>query len=258
MIAGLENKVVVITGAANGIGAAAARQAAASCAAGLLLTDRDGDGCARLANEIGDSCEARAHTADLVGAGAGANVVAACVAAFGRVDGVVNAAGITDRASIAEGSLDDWDRLFAVNARAPFEIMQAAIRDMTGRSEPGSIVNIQSINAHCGAPAIGLYSASKAALAALTRNAAHAHMADLIRVNGINLGWTDTPSERVMQGDTLGLGPGWIEAVSVTKPWGRLLQPDEAARQIVWLLSDASAPLTGMCIDLDQYVVGQQ
>ena len=85
---------------------------------------------------------------------------------------------------------------------------------MRERGAGGAIVNILSINAHCGAPDLAVYSATKAALALLTRNAANAHRFDRIRVNGINMGWTLTPAEAVMQAETLGHGPGWLEAAS--------------------------------------------
>ena len=92
--------------------------------------------------------------------------------------------------------------------------MQAAIRAMRDRGAGGAIVNILSINAHCGRPDLAVYAASKAALALLTKNAANAHRFDRIRVNGINMGWTLTPAEAVMQAETLGHGPGWLEAAN--------------------------------------------
>ena len=156
--------------------------------------------------------------ADLADAAAPAALVQACLDRFGRIDGLVNAAGLTDRASFLDGDLDDWERLFAVNARAPFFLMQAAIAAMRQRGEGGAIVNIQSINAHCGTPELAVYSASKGALATLTRNAANAHRFDRIRVNGINVGWTDTPAERIMQGETLGHGSGWIDEAAASSP----------------------------------------
>ena len=94
------------------------------------------------------------------------------------------------------------------------------------------------------------------ALATLTRNAANAHRFDRIRVNGINVGWTDTPAERIMQAETLGHGPGWIDAANASQPFGRLLAADEVANLAVFLLSDASGPMTGALIDQEQWVVG--
>jgi NAD(P)-dependent dehydrogenase (short-subunit alcohol dehydrogenase family) len=194
--------------------------------------------------------------ADLADAEAAARVVAAAIARFGRIDGLVNAAGITDRASFLDGTPALWDRLFAVNARAPYFLMQGAIADMRGRRAPGAIVNIASVNAHCGAPDLAIYSATKGALVTLTRNAANAHLADRIRVNAINVGWTLTPSEIVMQTETLGHSRAWLDEVARSRPLGRMLEPAEVARLAVFLLSDASGLMTGAILDLEQRVLG--
>lgn len=248
----LAGRIVVITGAASGVGAAVARAAQGAGAAGLVLTDRDGAGLGTVAAELG----AATHVADLADPAAAPGIIDAALARFGRIDGLVNAAALTTRAGFPDATPDQWDALFAVNARAPFFLMQGAIRDMRRRGAPGSIVNILSVNAHCGIPELSVYSATKGALLTLTKNAANAHLADRIRVNGINLGWTDTPSERVMQAETLGRGPGWLAEVSATMPLGRLLSVEEAARHALWLLSEASAPMTGVAVDLDQSVLG--
>ena len=253
----LTDKVVVVTGAASGIGAAVARLAAASGAGGLLLTDRNGEGCRAVGDELAaGGAQVATVGADLSDLGAAAAVAGAAVRRFGRIDGLVNAAGLTTRASFRDGTPEAWEELFAVNARAPFFLMQAAIADMTARGASGAIVNILSINAHCGAPDLAIYSATKGALLTLTKNAANAHLRDRIRVNGINLGWAATEAEHRMQAETLGLGPGWIEEASAKMPLGRLLEPEEAARLVVFLLSDASAPMTGVAMDLEQRVVG--
>lgn len=248
----LAGRIVVITGAASGVGAAVARAAQGAGAAGLVLTDRDGAGLAAVATELG----AVAHVAELADPAAAGGIIDAALARFGRIDGLVNAAALTTRAGFPDATPDQWDALFAVNARAPFFLMQGAIRDMRRRGAAGSIVNILSVNAHCGIPELSVYSATKGALLTLTKNAANAHLADRIRVNGINLGWTDTPSERVMQAETLGRGPGWLAEVSATMPLGRLLSVEEAARHALWLLSEASAPMSGVAVDLDQSVLG--
>ena len=195
-------------------------------------------------------------SADLGDPEAPARLAQACIERFGRIDGLVNAAGLTDRASFGDATLDDWSSLFAVNARAPFFLMQAAIADMKKRGQGGAIVNILSINAHCGSPELAVYSATKGALATLTKNAANAHRFDRIRVNGINVGWTDTPAERIMQARTLGNGPGWLDAANAAQPFGRLLKPDDIANFAVFLLSDAAGPMTGAVIDQEQSVVG--
>jgi NAD(P)-dependent dehydrogenase (short-subunit alcohol dehydrogenase family) len=149
-----------------------------------------------------------------------------------------------------------WDELFAVNARAPFFLMQAALAAMLARGLHGSIVNVLSMNAYCGGPDLAIYAATKGALLTLTKNAANAHLKSRIRVNGIALGWIATEAEDRMQSQTLGHGPGWLAAAAAGLPLGRLLAPEEAARLAVYLLSDASAPMTGAIIDLEQSVLG--
>ena len=250
----LAGKMIVITGAASGIGRAIALLAGRAGAAGVLLTDRDGPGCQETQAEM--ASDAAVHVADLGEASAPAAIARAAIARFGRIDGLVNAAGLTTRASLSSGTPDDWETLFAVNARAPFFLMQAAIADQRARKAPGAIVNILSINAHCGLPELAIYAATKGALLTLTRNAANAHMADRIRVNGINLGWTLTEGEHRMQVEALGQDDAWAEAAAARLPLGRLIMPEEAARHAVWLLSDASAPMSGVAYDLEQKVLG--
>ncbi|TPJ34673.1 SDR family oxidoreductase [Mesorhizobium sp. B2-5-4] len=253
----LDGKVILVTGSTQGIGRAIAETLARSGAAGLLITGRDskrGNAVAAELSRLGTPTLFVA--ADLEDPATPAALAQACIDHFGRIDGLVNAAGLTDRASFLDASLDDWAALFAVNARAPFFLMQAAIGDMKKRGQSGAIVNILSINAHCGSPELAVYSATKGALATLTKNAANAHRFDRIRVNGINVGWTDTPAERIMQAETLGNGPGWLDAANAAQPFGRLLKPDDIANLAVFLLSDAAGPMTGAVIDQEQSVIG--
>lgn len=260
----LDDRVILVTGAAQGIGQSCARLAARSGAAGIMLTDRhDCRETGRLVREDGHArgTETGFVEADLHDKEAPLHVVEACLARFGRVDGLVNAAGLTDRGSLADATPALWDRLFTVNARAPSFLMQHCIADMVGRRSGGvavggAIVNILSMNIHCGADDLAIYSASKAALALITRNAAQAHRFDRIRINGINLGWTDTAAERVMHAGTLGRDEGWLSAQAALQPFGRLLTPEDVARLAIFLLSDASLPMTGALIDQEQWVIG--
>ncbi|MBX3568280.1 MAG: SDR family oxidoreductase [Rhizobiaceae bacterium] len=257
MEARIEGKVALVTGATQGIGRATAECIARSGAAGLMLTGRDAARGRAVAAEISAGGVATEFlAAELSDPAAPSAIVAACLARFGRIDLLVNAAGLTDRASVVEGSVEDWDRLFAVNARAPFLLMQGAIDAMRRQGKGGAIVNILSMNSHCGTPELAIYSATKGALATLTRNAAHAHRFDRIRVNGINVGWADTPAERMMQAVTLGQGEGWLAAANASLPFGRLLAAEEVANLAVFLLSDASGPMTGALIDQEQRVTG--
>ena len=252
----LADKVIIVTGAASGIGAAIARRAAAEGVGGLVLTDRHADGCGRLADELVGATEMCCVPADLAEDTAPQRIAQAAVARFGRINGLVNAAGLTTRGSVLTGTAAIWDQLFAVNARAGFFLMQAAIADMLARDAAGSVVNILSLHAHCGHPDLAIYAGSKAAMATLTRNAAHAHMADRIRVNAINLGWVATEAEHRMQAEILGKGPDWQAQAAAAMPLGRLVTAEETAKLAVFLLGGASAPMSGAVIDFEQRVAG--
>ena len=174
---------------------------------------------------------------------------------FGRVDGLVNAAGVTDRGTIEDTTVELWDRIFNVNVRAPFILMQECVRRMKRDGRPGSIVNIISMSGHGGQPFLTPYSASKGALLTLTRNVANALRADRIRVNGITLGWTDTPGEHAIQKAT-GAQEGWLPSAEKAQPFGRLIKPHDVAKLSVYLLSEDSEMMTGSIIDFDQNVRG--
>jgi NAD(P)-dependent dehydrogenase (short-subunit alcohol dehydrogenase family) len=253
----VDGKVALVTGATQGIGRAIAETLARSGSSGLLLAGRDAARGEAVAAEIGSlGTPARFVAGDLADPALPPLLVEKCLESFGRIDVLVNVAAFTDRASFLDADPALWDRLFSVNARAPFFLMQGAIRAMRERGEGGAIVNILSVNIHCGAPDLAVYSATKAALALLTRNAANAHRFDRIRINGINVGWTDTPGERTMQAETLGQGEGWLEKANAAQPFGRLLSVQDVANLAVFLASDAGGPMTGSIVDQEQWVAG--
>ncbi len=254
--ADLQTSAVLVTGAASGVGRSIAEHAVDAGAKRLFLTDVDAGGLSNTAESLSRAAEVATYAVDLSYADAAPEVFRRAKERFGDVDRLVNSAALTTRASFLEGSAELWDSLFAINARAPFLLMKEMITDLLARGVPGSIVNIQSINAHCGAPELAIYSATKGALQTLTKNAANAHLKDQIRVNGINLGWASTESEHKMQMDTLGAGEDWLTLASAKMPLGRLILPEEVARMAIYLLSNASAPMTGVSLDLDQSVLG--
>ena len=249
-------KVALVTGAAQGVGEATARLMAERGAAGLILVDRNTEQLARVADQIGtDACPAVAVPAELA-------EVAACFAAvdigttrFDRLDVLVNAAGLTDRGTIDTTTPELFDRLMAVDARAPFFLIQRALPWLR-RHGGGAIVNIASITIHGGPPSITAYVGAKAALAAMTKNIAAQVATDRIRVNVLNLGWTLTPNERIVQIEQDGRAPDWAERSAASLPFGRLLTPEDAARAICFLASDESGLMTGACVDFDQQVIG--
>jgi len=176
--------------------------------------------------------------------------------AFGRVDILANVAGLTDRGSILDTDLALFDKMFAINVRAPFFLMQDAIKLMQRDRIEGAIVNILSVNAHVGSPNLAPYSASKAALMNLTKNTANAVNALRIRVNGIILGWADTPGEHETLKRFHDAGDDWLDVAEASRPFGRLIKADDVARLIAFLSGPDSFPMTGSNIDFEQTVFG--
>jgi NAD(P)-dependent dehydrogenase (short-subunit alcohol dehydrogenase family) len=176
--------------------------------------------------------------------------------AFGRVDALVNAAGLTDRGTILNTSPDLFDRMFAINVRAPFFLMQDAAKIMRRERIEGAMVNILSMSGLGGQPFICAYSGSKGALMTLTKNIAFSLMPDRIRVNGLNIGWMNTPGEHAIQQSFHGADENWLEAAAARQPFKRLLEPAEVAKAIAFMCSDASGMMTGSIVDFDQQVLG--
>jgi NAD(P)-dependent dehydrogenase (short-subunit alcohol dehydrogenase family) len=250
-------KVAVITGAAQGIGEATARLLAERGAAGLLLTDRQVDkGEAVAADLRAGGTSVRFVPDDLAEPDAPHRIIAAADETFGRIDVLANIAGLTDRGGILDTDLTLFDRMFAINVRAPFFLMQGAIRIMEREKIDGAIVNICSVNAHVGGDRLSPYSASKGALQTLTKNVANAISGMRIRVNGLNLGWVDTPGEDLTRRTFDGSAPGWQAEAAQSRPFGRLLKPLDVARAIAYLASGESGIMTGAVFDFDQQVVG--
>jgi NAD(P)-dependent dehydrogenase (short-subunit alcohol dehydrogenase family) len=252
----LHGRVVIVTGSTQGLGAQIARRVVALGAAGVVVCGRDRERGERGRDElIGVGADALFVAADLADPDQCRAIVHACDERFGRVDGLVNAAGLSSRGTLDDTSVELWDRLFAVNVRAPFVLMQEAARLMRRKGGGGSVVNIITMASHGGEPALTGYSASKAALAALTRNAGYQLQPDRIRVNGLNIGWTATEGEHAVQTAT-GAPDDWRAAADASRPFGRLLAPDDIAPMVTYLLSDAAQMVTGSVIDFDQTVHG--
>jgi NAD(P)-dependent dehydrogenase (short-subunit alcohol dehydrogenase family) len=262
----LEDRVVLVSGGTSGLGAAIARAAAREGAL-VAVTGRRREPGEALAVELGTrqsrasqsgAAAARALfiQADIGEVEQARACVTAAVAGFGRVDSLVNAAGLTSRGTLLDTTPELFDAHIAVNLRAPFFLMQAVVADLVARQAPGTIVNVLSMSAHGGQPYLAPYVAAKAGLAGLTRNAAHAHRWDRIRINAVNIGWTDTESEDATQRRFHGAGDDWRDKAAASLPMGKLGQPGEIADFVVFLLSDRSGVVTGSVIDWDQRVVG--
>ena len=247
----LDDKVVLVNGGSQGVGAAIVR-AAVREGATVVFTGRRAEVGEKLAADTG----ARFVRADLADPAQARDSVVQTVEAHGRVDCLVNAAGLTSRGSLLDTTPELFDQHMAINLKAPFFAMQAAVADMTARKAPGTIVNIGSNCAHGGPPYLAPYSTAKAGLAGLTRNAAHAHRFDRIRINTVNIGWTDTEGEDATQRAFHDAGDDWREQAARSQPMGKLGQPDEIAEFVVFLLSERSGVVTGSVIDWDQNVLG--
>jgi NAD(P)-dependent dehydrogenase (short-subunit alcohol dehydrogenase family) len=213
-------------------------------------------GEALVAELAGQGAKAMFVRADLADAGQAKDTVAQVVRAYGRIDCLVNSAGLTSRGTLLDTTPELFDQHIAINLKAPFFAMQAAVADMVRRAEPGTIVNVITSSAHGGQPFLAPYVAAKAGLMGLTRNAAHAHRWDRIRINGLNIGWTATEGEDATQRAFHGAGDDWREQAAARLPMGKLGQPDEIADFVVLLLSDRSGVVTGSVVDWDQNVLG--
>lgn len=251
----LDGKVILVTGATQGVGESVARAAAESGAAGLVLTGRSQARGDAVAKDISKTCPAIFIAADLADPVATRRVVGEGAKKFPTIHGLVNAAGLTDRGTIFDTSVELWDLLYAVNVRAPFILTQEIATRLRDQRKPGSVVNIITMSSHGGQPFLTAYSSSKGALATLTKNTANGLRSHRIRVNGLNIGWMDTPGEHAIK-KREGQPDNWLEIAEKSQPFGRLLKPKDAAVLAVYLLSDASELVTGSVIDVDQNVMG--
>lgn len=253
----IDNRICVVTGATQGLGAAIARRLAAAGAAGITITGRNETRGTTLAREISERYGAPVLfiRADLESVADCRAVIAQTHERFGRVDVLVNAGALTQRGTILNTDPDLFDRIFATNVRGPYFLMQEAIRHMIRDGIAGAICNIGSISALSGQPFISAYCASKGALATLTANTAFSVMGNRIRVNQLNIGWMASDKEQEIQ-MTETNDPDWMEKAAAKLPFGRLVSPEEVARAVNFLVSDDAGLMTGAIVNFDQSVWG--
>lgn len=256
-LSSLHGKVAVVTGGTQGLGAAISTLLAERGATGLVICGRNaakGEAQAVHLRKLG--VQAVYVQADLGNVADCRKVLKKADATFGRVDILVNAAAITDRGTILDTSPELFDRMFAVNVRAPFFLMQEAVAIMRRENIEGSIVNIGSMSAMAGQPFLAAYCTSKGALATLTRNTAYALLRNRIRVNGLNIGWMASEGEDRIQREFHNAAPDWLEKAAASQPNGRLVDPKEVARAVAYLASGESGLMTGSVIEFDQSIWG--
>ena len=255
----LTGQNVLISGGTQGLGAAVARAAAARGAGAVTITGRSaGPGRALVAELEAAGTPAQFLQTDLSDIAQARASVAGAIEAFGHLDGVVNAAGVTTRGTMLDTTPELFDSHIAINLKAPFFIMADTIRHLRDRGASGSIVNIISIAELGGQPYLAPYVAAKAGLAGVTRNAAYAHRWDKIRINGIDIGWTATEAEAKLQQDEHGAGEDWLARADASVPMGRISRPENLAEFAIFLLSDRAGVVTGSVIDWDQQIIGGQ
>lgn len=252
----MDGKICFVAGATQGVGAAIARRLAAAGAAGIVITGRSADKGAAvvegLIKDLGTKsifCKADfANTDECIAA------VATCEKVFGRIDTLVIAGATTARGTILSTTPETFDHIFHTNVRGPYFLMQAAIKSMIKNKIEGTICSIGSISSLSGQPFINAYCASKAALSTLTANTAFSVMGNRIRVNLLNVGWMASDNERQIQ--AAANGDGWEQKATTKLPFGRLIDPEEAARAVNFMVSADSGMMTGAIVNYDQSVWG--
>lgn len=238
---------------------------------GLAIAERLlADGCRRIVVSGRDVARGEAAATALRASGADVAFIAADMASvpdvtglvdqaaarFGRLTALVNSAAATDRGSILDTTPERFDHIFAVNTRGAFFALQRFAQLAIQNGHPAQAVNILSMVIHCGQTFLAPYSASKAALANITKNAALTLRHDRIRVNGINCGWMDTPGEDMIQRKYHGGGDDWLARAEAKQPMGMLLKPPHVAELASFMLSEASGVMTGALVDFDQQIAG--
>lgn len=250
-------KYAVVTGSTQGLGEATARLLAERGAAGIVITGRDAERGNAVVKAISSAkCRGVFVPADLTKVEDCRRIIAAADKEFGSLHVLVNVAALTERGSVWDTSPELFDRMVNINMRAPFFLMQDAVKLMQRQKVAGSIVNISSVSSYGSVPMLTVYAASKAGLNILTKNIAYSVMRHRIRVNALNLGWMDTPGEDTIQQRYHGGDPEWLKKAEARQPFGRLLKPAEVARAIAFLASEESGMMTGSIVDFDQSVAG--
>jgi NAD(P)-dependent dehydrogenase (short-subunit alcohol dehydrogenase family) len=246
----VEGKVVLVTGAASGIGLASAAALAREGAL-VMLSDVDEqvgkDVAAKIRSEGGETLFRAADVTDEAQVEA---LVAESVASFGRLDAALNNAGVLGPlGAVADLALDDWRRTLDVNLTGVFLCMKHELRAMR-KAGRGAIVNTASAAGVLATPSMAAYTASKHGLLGLTKTAALENARAGVRVNAILPGAVDTPML-----DILARGPVGEQAIRANQPGGRPGTPEEIAEAVVWLCSDRASFVSGTSLAVDGALV---
>jgi 3-oxoacyl-[acyl-carrier protein] reductase len=238
----LAGKVAVVTGAGGGIGAATARAFAREGAAGVVIADMNEEAAREAAGSMqaGTTCRLEVVQTDVSDPASIARLFSRTEEVFGRLDALVNCAGICTQSSLDETSVAQWDRVMAVNLRGTFLCSREALRLMR-RNRGGTIVNVSSISGRIGGIATGMdYCASKGAIITLTMSLAKAAAPDGVIVNAVAPGFVNT-----------GMTKGFTHFDPKSVPLGRIGEPEDVADVIVFLSSTRARYITGEIVNVN-------
>ena len=245
----LMSKVVLVTGAAQGIGFGCARMAAAEGASVILGDIQRDRGEEAAANIRKDGGTAIFQQTDVTDESQCAALVEAAIKKFGALHGLINNAGWFPRATLEETTTGLWDKVLNVNLRGAFYLAKHAV-PLLRAAGGGSIVNMGSVCGIQGLPNLFAYAAAKGGMLSMTRTLAGALAADRIRVNYLIPGWIATEGELSIQKGE-GRDAAALEAQGRKLPLGRMQTVQDAAYAAIYLLSDESSQVTGAILNVD-------
>lgn len=245
----LDGKVALVTGGGMGMGAATAR-VMAGYGARVMVADRNMEAARQTVQSILDAGgAAAAQLCDVAEEAQVAELVAACVATFGRLDCAVNNAAIApDLLPIADADMEVWDRVIRVNLRSVMLCMKYEIRQMLAQGGAGALVNIASVSSVRPLPGNSAYVAAKHGVIGLTKTGSVEYAPKGIRVNAVMPGAIDTPMLRQSLADTGYTEADFAPALSL---FGRFGRPEEVAEASAWLCSDAASYVTGHALGVE-------
>jgi len=251
----LAGTVAVVTGSTQGIGAGIARKLAGQGARVVVhgLEKQLAGGEKVLAEIRAAGSDGALLVGDLKQEAHCREVIHLALERFGRLDTLVNNAGVVHRGTIEDTSVALWDEILAVNLRAHFILCQEAVKHMKERRS-GCIVNIGSVNAHIGLRNLLPYSASKGGLMTFSLNLANYLSQYRIRVNLINPGWVLTEGEHYVQSIVEGQGENWLDEALKSRPFGRMILPEDIGNAVLFFATNEL--ISGAVLDYEQSPFG--
>ncbi len=243
----LKDKVAVVTGASSGIGQAIALAFATEGAAVAVNYARNAEGADATVKQIeGNGGKAVAVQADVSKPDDVENLVSQAAQRFGRLDVMVNNAGVEHKMPFLDTPVEVWDEVIAINLTGPWLGCQAAARQMVSQGGPGRIINVSSVHEDLAMPTNSPYCAAKGGVRMLTRTLAVELATHGITVNNVAPGAVDTPMDAPLKRN-----PDLMQELLSEIPLGRMAKPEEVASMTVYLASDAAAYVTGSTFFVD-------